>query len=156
MIPNDRVLAIVDKRETVAVAFRHIDRVLVNAVRGLTDLITTPGLISIGYGAVRQMLTDAGPALIAIGEATGVDRAARSAASAIDSPLTERAFTTARGVIVSVAGSSALGHEEVRRAVAVVTEAADQNANVIFGAVLDDTLGDALRTTVVAVGYDQA
>ncbi|WTU05007.1 cell division protein FtsZ [Kitasatospora sp. NBC_00070] len=152
VIPNDRLLSLSGHRASIADGFRLADQVLVNAVRGLTDLITTPGLISIGYGAVRQMLTGAGPAVIAIGEASGPRRAARSAAAAISSQLTEQNLLAARGVIISVAGSSGLRYEEVQEVVVLVTGEADQDANVIFGAVLDDSLGDSLRTTVVAVG----
>ncbi len=152
VIPNDRLLSLSGHQVSIMDGFRMADQVLVNAVRGITDLTTTPGLISIGYGAVRQMLTGAGPALIAIGEASGAGRAARSAASAISSQLTEQNLLAAQGVIISVAGSSELRYEEVQEVVALVTEAADQDANVIFGAVLDDSLSDSLRTTVVAVG----
>ncbi|MFE2218073.1 cell division protein FtsZ [Streptomyces canus] len=151
VIPNDRVLAATDRQASMLDAFRAADQVLLDAVAALTDLIVRPGLISIGYGAVRQMLTDAGPALIGIGTATGTDRALTASRQAIGSPLIEHSVEGARGVIISVSGDATLTYDEVEQAVGAITSRIDPEAHIIFGASLDSTLGPTLKITVIAL-----
>jgi cell division protein FtsZ len=155
VIPNDRLLDVGDRSTTVLEAFRMADEVLLQGVQGITDLITTPGLINLDFADVRAVMTDAGSSLMGIGTARGEDRAAEAARAAISSPLLEASIEGARGVLINVAGGSDLGLFEVNEAATIITKAAHPDANVIFGAVVDDTLGDEVRVTVIAAGFDR-
>jgi len=146
VIPNDRLLSLTDRQISVIDAFRQADHVLLQGVSGITDLITTPGLISVIQGA--------GSALMGIGSSRGEDRAISAAESAINSPLLEASIDGAHGVLMSIAGGSDLGLFEINEAARLVSEAAHPEANIIFGAVIDDTLGDETRVTVIAAGFD--
>jgi cell division protein FtsZ len=155
VIPNDRLLDVGDRSTSVLEAFRMADEVLLQGVQGITDLITTPGLINLDFADVRAVMTDAGSSLMGIGTARGEDRAAEAARAAISSPLLEASIEGARGVLINVAGGSDLGLFEVNEAATIITKAAHPDANVIFGAVVDDTLGDEVRVTVIAAGFDR-
>ena len=152
VIPNDRVLAHADSvRVSILDAFRATDQVCLDAIAAITDLIVSPGQISIGYGAVRQMLAGAGTAVIGIGRAHGANRGVSAAQQAITRPLIEHSVEGARGVIVSVAGSTSLGYDEMEAAVTTVTAGVAPDAHVIFGTTLDNSLGDTVKVTVIAV-----
>jgi cell division protein FtsZ len=155
VIPNDRLLDVGDSSTSVLEAFRMADEVLLQGVQGITDLITTPGLINLDFADVRAVMTDAGSSLMGIGTARGEDRAAEAARAAISSPLLEASIEGARGVLLNIAGGSDLGLFEVNEAATIITKAAHADANVIFGAVVDDTLGDEVRVTVIAAGFDR-
>jgi cell division protein FtsZ len=155
VIPNDRLLDVGDATTSVLEAFRMADEVLLQGVQGITDLITTPGLINLDFADVKAVMTDAGSSLMGIGQARGEDRAAEAARMAISSPLLEASIDGARGVLLNIAGGSDLGLFEVNEAANVVTKAAHPDANIIFGAVVDDTLGDEVRVTVIAAGFDR-
>ncbi|CAN5420087.1 cell division protein FtsZ [soil metagenome] len=155
VIPNDRLLDVGDRSTSVLEAFRMADEVLLQGVQGITDLITTPGLINLDFADVRAVMTDAGSSLMGIGTARGEDRAAEAARAAISSPLLEASIEGARGVLLNIAGGSDLGLFEVNEAATIITKAAHADANVIFGAVVDDTLGDEVRVTVIAAGFDR-
>jgi cell division protein FtsZ len=155
VIPNDRLLDVGDRSTSVLEAFRMADEVLLQGVQGITDLITTPGLINLDFADVRAVMTDAGSSLMGIGTARGEDRAAEAARASISSPLLEASIEGARGVLINVAGGSDLGLFEVNEAATIITKAAHPDANVIFGAVVDDTLGDEVRVTVIAAGFDR-
>ncbi len=155
VIPNDRLLDVGDRSTSVLEAFRMADEVLLQGVQGITDLITTPGLINLDFADVRAVMTDAGSSLMGIGTALGEDRAAEAARAAISSPLLEASIEGARGVLLNIAGGSDLGLFEVNEAATIITKAAHADANVIFGAVVDDTLGDEVRVTVIAAGFDR-
>ncbi|OFX27662.1 MAG: cell division protein FtsZ [Armatimonadetes bacterium RBG_16_67_12] len=155
-IPNDRLLQIIDRQATVIEAFRTADDVLRQGVQGVSDLITIPGLINLDFADVRTIMAEAGSALIGIGVASGEDRATRAAQSAINSPLLETSMQGARGVIVNVTGGTDMGLLEVSEAAQIVREAADPEANIIFGAVIDEKARDELRITVIATGFDAA
>ena len=155
VIPNDRLLDVGDRSTSVLEAFRMADEVLLQGVQGITDLITTPGLINLDFADVRAVMTDAGSSLMGIGTARGEDRAAEAARAAISSPLLEASIEGARGVLLNIAGGSDLGLFEVNDAATIITKAAHADANVIFGAVVDDTLGDEVRVTVIAAGFDR-
>jgi len=155
VIPNDRLLDVGDRSTSVLEAFRMADEVLLQGVQGITDLITTPGLINLDFADVRAIMTDAGSSLMGIGTARGEDRAAEAARAAISSPLLEASIEGARGVLLNIAGGSDLGLFEVNEAATIITKAAHADANVIFGAVVDDTLGDEVRVTVIAAGFDR-
>jgi cell division protein FtsZ len=154
VIPNDRLLQVSDAHTSVVQAFRLADEVLLQGVQGITDLITTPGLINLDFADVRTVMHDAGSALMGIGKARGESRAIEAARLAIESPLLEASIDGARGVLLMLAGGSDLGLFEVNDAADVVTKAAHPDANIIFGAVIDDSLGDEVKVTVIAAGFD--
>ncbi len=155
VIPNDRLLDVGTETTSVLEAFRMADEVLLQGVQGITDLITTPGLINLDFADVKTVMTDAGSSLMGIGQARGEGRAEDAARSAISSPLLEASIDGARGVLLNIAGGSDLGLFEVNEAATLVTKAAHPDANIIFGAVVDDTLGDEVRVTVIAAGFDR-
>jgi cell division protein FtsZ len=155
VIPNDRLLQIADGETSVVEAFALADEVLLQGVQGITDLITTPGLINLDFADVRTVMRDAGSALMGIGKARGDSRALEAAKLAISSPLLEASIDGARGVLLMLAGGSNLGLFEVNEAADVITQAADPDANIIFGAVIDDSLGDEVKVTVIAAGFDK-
>ncbi|MGN6597837.1 MAG: cell division protein FtsZ [Actinomycetes bacterium] len=154
VIPNDRLLSISDRQISVLDAFRSADQVLLQGVSGITDLITTPGLINLDFADVKSVMHGAGSALMGIGSARGEDRAVAAAQMAISSPLLEASIDGAHGVLLSVAGGSDLGLFEINESARLVQEAAHPDANIIFGAVIDDALGDEVRVTVIAAGFD--
>lgn len=154
VIPNDRLLSISDRNVTMIDAFKQADQVLLQGVSGITDLITTPGLINLDFADVKSVMSDAGSALMGIGSARGDDRAVAAAEMAVSSPLLEASIDGAHGVLLSIAGGSDLGLFEINEAAALVSEAAHAEANIIFGAVIDDALGDEVRVTVIAAGFD--
>ena len=154
VIPNDRLLSISDRQVSVLDAFRSADEVLRSGVQGITDLITTPGLINLDFADVKSVMKDAGSALMGIGSARGEDRAVAAAELAISSPLLEASIEGAFGVLLSVSGGSDLGLFEIHEAANLVSEAAHPEANIIFGAVIDDALGDEVRVTVIAAGFE--
>ncbi|MBW8805966.1 MAG: cell division protein FtsZ [Catenulisporales bacterium] len=154
VIPNDRLLSISDKNVSVLDAFKAADQVLLSGVQGITDLITTPGLINLDFADVKSVMSEAGSALMGIGSARGDDRAVAAAEMAISSPLLEASIDGARGVLLSISGGSDLGLFEINEAAQLVSEAAHPEANIIFGAVIDDGLGDEVRVTVIAAGFD--
>ena len=154
VIPNDRLLSLSDRNISVIDAFRQADHVLLQGVSGITDLITTPGLINLDFADVRSVMHGAGTALMGIGTARGEDRAIEAAEKAISSPLLEAGIDGAHGVLLSVSGGSDLGLFEINAAAQRVSDAAHPDANIIFGAVIDDTLGDEVRVTVIAAGFD--
>jgi len=153
VIPNDRLLQVVDKRTSMIEAFRIADDVLRQGVQGISDLITVPGLINLDFADVRTIMTSAGSALMGIGRATGEDRAVKAAKQAVSSPLLEASIEGARGILLNITGSSNLGLFEVNEAAEIIAEAADPEAVIIFGAVIDDTLQDEIRVTVIATGF---
>lgn len=155
VIPNDRLLEISDKNISVLDAFRAADQVLLAGVQGITELITTSGMINVDFNDVKSVMKDAGTALMGMGAATGEDRALRAVENAVSSPLLEASIEGAHGVLVFVQGSSSLGLHEVYEAVELVHNAAHSEANIIFGHVYDDSLGDEFRVTVIAAGFDQ-
>ena len=155
VIPNEKLLSIVERRTSILDAFREADDVLRQGVQGITDLITIPGLINLDFADVRTIMQDAGSALMGIGEASGENRAAESAKNAISSPLLEQSVEGAQGILLNITGGSDLGLFEVNEAAEIVQSAADSNANIIFGAVLDESLGDEVRVTVIATGFDR-
>ena len=156
VIPNERLLATVEKRTTVLEAFREADNVLRQGVQGITDLITIPGLINLDFADVRTVMSDAGSAMMGIGASTGESRAVDAAQAAIESPLLEDTIEGATGILLNITGGSELGLFEVNDAAEIVHSAADKNANIIFGAVLDESMGEEVRVTVIATGFDQA
>ena len=153
-IPNDRLLQVVDKKTSILDAFRVADDVLRQWVQGISDLITVPGLINLDFADVRTIMTNAGSALMGIGRATGEDRAVKAARAAISSPLLEASIEGAKGILLNITGSSNLGLFEVNEAAEIVAEAADPEANIIFGAVIDENLQDEIRVTVIATGFE--
>jgi cell division protein FtsZ len=153
VIENDRLLQVVEKRTSVVEAFRMADDVLRQGVQGITDLITVPGLVNLDFADVRTIMRDAGSALMGIGIASGENRATEAARAAVSSPLLETSIEGATGILLNITGGPDIGLFEVNEAAEVVTSAADQNANVIFGAVIDDALGDEIRVTVIATGF---
>ena len=154
VIPNDRLLSISDRNVSVLDAFKQADQVLLQGVSGITDLITTPGLINLDFADVKSVMSNAGSALMGIGSARGEDRAVAAAEMAVSSPLLEASIDGAHGVLLSIAGGSDLGLFEINEAAALVSQAAHEEANIIFGAVIDDALGDEVRVTVIAAGFD--
>ncbi|MGF1664184.1 MAG: cell division protein FtsZ [Kineosporiaceae bacterium] len=154
VIPNDRLLSISDRGISVLDAFRTADQVLLSGVQGITDLITTPGLINLDFADVKSVMQGAGSALMGIGSARGEDRSVCAAEMAISSPLLEASVDGAHGVLLSIQGGSDLGLFEINEAARLVQEAAHPEANIIFGAVIDDALGDEVRVTVIAAGFD--
>ncbi|HEV7788136.1 MAG TPA: cell division protein FtsZ [Pseudonocardia sp.] len=154
VIPNDRLLQLGDVGVSLMDAFRSADEVLLSGVQGITDLITTPGLINLDFADVKSVMSGAGSALMGIGSARGEGRAVQAAGKAINSPLLEASMDGAHGVLLSVAGGSDLGLFEINEAASLVQEAAHPDANIIFGTVIDDSLGDEVRVTVIAAGFD--
>nr|MBA2465102.1 cell division protein FtsZ [Nocardioidaceae bacterium] len=154
VIPNDRLLSISDRSVSILDAFKQADQVLLQGVSGITDLITTPGLINLDFADVKSVMSNAGSALMGIGSARGEDRAVAAAEMAVSSPLLEASIDGAHGVLLSIAGGSDLGLFEINEAAALVSQAAHAEANIIFGAVIDDALGDEVRVTVIAAGFD--
>ena len=153
VIENDRLLQVVEKRTSIIDAFRLADDILRQGVQGITDLITVPGIVNLDFADVRAIMSDAGSALMGIGTASGENRAAEAAHTAVSSPLLESSIEGATGILLNISGPPDMGLFEVNDAADVVTSAADQNANVIFGAVIDDALKDEVRVTVIATGF---
>jgi cell division protein FtsZ len=153
VIENDRLLQVVEKKTSVVDAFRMADDILRQGVQGITDLITVPGLVNLDFADVRTIMREAGSALMGIGSASGENRAAEAARMAVSSPLLETTIEGATGILLNITGGPEIGLFEVNEAAEVVTSAADQNANVIFGAVIDDAMGDEVRVTVIATGF---
>jgi len=153
IIPNDRLLQVAEKKTSILDAFRYADDVLRQGTQGITDLITVPGLINLDFADVRTIMQDAGSALMGIGIAEGDGRATEAAQAAISSPLLESSIQGASGVLLSIAGGSDLGLLEANEAAEIVANAASPEANIIFGAVIDDSLGEAIRVTVIATGF---
>ncbi|MGH3134172.1 MAG: cell division protein FtsZ [Gaiellaceae bacterium] len=153
VIENDRLLQVVERTTPVTDAFRMVDDILRQGVQGITDLITVPGLINLDFADVRTIMRDAGSALMGIGVAQGENRAVEAARAAISSPLLETSLDGATGILLSITGGPDLGLAEVDEAAQVVTAAADANANVIFGAVVDESMGDHVRITAIATGF---
>jgi cell division protein FtsZ len=153
VIPNEKLLTIVERRTSLMDAFREADEVLRQGVQGITDLITVPGLINLDFADVRTVMHNAGTALIGIGAAAGEGRAVEAAKEAISSPLLEESVEGAGGVLLNITGGHDLGLFEVNEAAEIISSAADANANVIFGAVIDDSLDDEVRVTVIATGF---
>lgn len=155
IIPNDRLLEISDETVTVLEAFHMADEVLHNGVKGISEIITTPGVINVDFADVKAIMKDAGTALMGIGESSGDDRSLRAAELAISSPLLEASIDGARGVLLAFQSGDNLGLHEMQAAASLVQESADPNANIIFGHIIDDSLGDVVRVTVIAAGFDE-
>ncbi|HVV10378.1 cell division protein FtsZ [Amycolatopsis sp.] len=154
VIPNDRLLQLGDIGVSLMDAFRSADEVLLSGVQGITDLITTPGLINLDFADVKSVMSGAGSALMGIGSARGEGRAVQAAEKAINSPLLEASMEGAHGALLSIAGGSDLGLFEINEAASLVQESAHPDANIIFGTIIDDSLGDEVRVTVIAAGFD--
>jgi len=155
IIPNDRLLQISDKEVKVKDAFMTSDEILGNGVKGISDLITNPGVINVDFADVKTVLTDAGNAVLGIGQSSGEQRAPNAAQAAISSPLLEANMDGAEGVLITITGSENLTLQEVDEAARVITERADDNAEIIYGQIEDEALGDSVKVTVVAAGYGQ-
>ena len=155
VIPNEKLLSIVERRTSILDAFREADNVLRQGVQGITDLITIPGLINLDFADVRTIMQDAGSALMGIGSASGENRATEAARNAISSPLLEQSVEGANGILLNITGGGDLGLFEVNEAAEIIQSAADANANIIFGSVIDDGLADEVRVTVIATGFDR-
>lgn len=153
-IPNDRLLQVVDKKTSILDAFRFADDVLRQGVQGISDLIAVPGLINLDFADVKTIMEETGTALMGIGTGSGENRAVQAAQAAIKSPLLETSIEGARGVLLNITGGTSLGLYEVNEAAAIIAEAADPEANIIFGAVIDEKLQDDVRVTVIATGFD--
>jgi len=156
VVPNDRLLEISDRSVSMLEAFETADRVLLAGVQGITDLITTPGLMNLDFADVKSVMQDAGTALLGIGSSRGADRAIKAAELAVASPLLESSIEGAQGVLISIQGGSNLGLYEINDAAKLVEESVHPDANIIFGAVIDDYLGDEVRVTVIAAGFDES
>jgi cell division protein FtsZ len=154
VIPNEKLLAIVERRTTILEAFREADNVLRQGVQGITDLITIPGIINLDFADVRTIMENAGSALMGIGQAGGETRAADAAKQAISSPLLEESVEGATGILLNITGGRDIGLFEINEAAEIVQGAADANANIIFGSVIDEGMGDEVRVTVIATGFD--
>ena len=154
VIPNDKLLQMIDHQIAILDAFKQADQVLMQGVSGITDLITTPGLINLDFADVKSIMSNAGSALMGIGSARGEDRARAAAETAVSSPLLEASIEGAHGVLLSIAGGSDLGLFEVSAAANLIQGAAHEEANIIFGTVIDDALGDEVRVTVIAAGFE--
>jgi cell division protein FtsZ len=155
IVPNDRLLQVSDAQTPMLDAFRMADQVLYQGVEGITSLITTPGLINLDFADVKAIMTSAGSALMGIGHGSGDERAAAAAKAAVSSPLLESSIDGAKGVLLSIAGPTDLTLHEVNQAAEAITRVAHPDANIIFGAVVDDTLGEEVRVTVIAAGFDR-
>ena len=156
VIPNQRLLDVVDKKMSLLEAFKVADSVLGQGVQGISDLITVPGLINVDFADVKSIMTDAGSALMGIGTGAGESRAATAARSAISSPLLEVSINGAKGVLFNISGGTDLTMNEVNDAAEIISKAADADANIIFGAAIDEKLGDQIKISVIATGFDQA
>ena len=156
VIPNERLIQVVERRTSILDAFKMADDVLRQGVQGITDLITVPGIINLDFADVRTIMQDAGASLMGIGVASGEDRAAEAAKAAISSPLLETTVSGATGVLLNITGGSDMGLFEIDEAASIIRQAAHEECNVIFGAVIDDSMSDQLRVTVIATGFDQA
>src|SRR5882757_871367 len=154
VIPNEKLLTIVERRTSMLDAFREADNVLRQGVQGITDLITIPGLINLDFADVRTIMQDAGSALMGIGTAGGESRSADAAKAAISSPLLEESVDGATGILLNITGGKDLGLFEINEAAEIVQQAADASANIIFGSVIDEGMGDEVRVTVIATGFD--
>ena len=154
-IPNDRLLQVIDKHTSIVEAFRIADDVLRQGVQGISDLIAVPGLINLDFADVKTIMTETGSALMGIGIATGEKRASEAAESSISSPLLETSIEGARGVLLNITGGSSLALFEVNEAAEIIAQAADPEANIIFGAVIDESMEEEVRVTVIATGFDQ-
>jgi cell division protein FtsZ len=154
VIPNEKLLAVVERRTSMLDAFREADNVLRQGVQGITDLITIPGLINLDFADVRTIMADAGSALMGIGTASGESRAADAARAAISSPLLEESVDGATGILLNITGGKDLGLFEVNDAAEIIQNEADPNANIIFGAVIDESMSDDVRVTVIGTGFD--
>jgi cell division protein FtsZ len=154
VIPNERLIQVVERRTSILDAFKMADDVLRQGVQGITDLITVPGIINLDFADVRTIMQDAGASLMGIGIASGENRAAEAAQAAISSPLLETTVAGATGVLLNITGGSDMGLFEIDEAASIIRQAAHEECNVIFGAVIDDTMGDQLRVTVIATGFD--
>ena len=155
VIPNDRLLQLGDENLSMMEAFRAADEVLYNGVQGISNLILIPGMINVDFADVRSVMADAGSALMGVGSARGDNRVMTATEQAINSPLLETTMEGAKGVLISVAGGSDLGLMEVNNAASIVEEKADEDANIIFGTIIDDNLGDEVRVTIIATGFDE-
>ena len=155
VIPNDRLLTVANDKTSVLNAFKMADEVLLQGVSGITNLITTPGLINTDFADVKMVLSQAGSALMGIGQASGDDRAVSAAKAAISSPLLESAIDGARGVLLNITGPSSMGLFEMNAAAEIIHGVAHQDANIIFGTVIDDEMGDEVKVTVIAAGFDR-
>jgi len=155
IIPNDRLLDVADETTTILDAFKMADQVLLQGVQGITDLITTPGLINLDFADVKAILTDAGSALMGVSKARGDNRAVEAARGAIQSPLLESSIDGARGILLNITGGSDLTLYEVNEAARIISDHAHPEANVIFGTAIDDSLGDEVRVTVIAAGFER-
>jgi cell division protein FtsZ len=155
IIPNERLLEIAEPTTAVIEAFTLADEVLTSGVKGITDLITTPGLINVDFADVKTVMSEAGSAVMGIGRSTGESRAEQAASKAISSPLLETSMEGARGVLLSISGPADMTLHEVSTAAGMVADHCDADANIIFGAVVDDALGDEIRVTVIAAGFDR-
>ena len=156
VIPNDKLLQVVDKKCSVSDAFSKADEVLRQGIKGISDLIQIPGLINLDFADVKTIMTNQGEALMGIGEGTGENRAADAAKMAINSPLLETSIDGAKGILLNISGSSDLGIFEVNEAAQIISDAADPDANIIFGSVIDESLGDKVQITVVATGFNSS
>ncbi len=154
VIPNEKLLAVVERRTSMLDAFKEADDVLRQGIQGITDLITIPGLINLDFADVRTIMHDAGSALMGIGTAGGENRTAEAAKIAISSPLLEENVDGATGILLNITGGKELGLFEVNEAAEIIQNAADPNANIIFGAVIDEDMGDEVRVTVIGTGFD--
>ena len=155
VIPNDRLLQIVDKRASLQEAFRMADDVLRQGIQGISELITVPGLINLDFADVRTIMSEGGAALMAVGKASGEDRARVAAEKAISSQLLDITIDGARGILFNVTGGPGLTLFEVNQAAAIIKETAHPDVNLIFGAVIDPNMGDEIRVTVIATGFDR-
>jgi len=155
VIPNDRLLTVSNDKTSMVNAFKIADEVLLQGVRGITDLITVPGLINTDFADVKMVMTNAGTAIMGIGSATGEGRAVNAARAAITSPLLEASIEGARGILLNIAGGTDLGLFEVNEAAEIIHSVAHPDANIIFGAVIDDNMGDEVRVTVIAAGFER-
>ena len=154
IVPNEKLLQVVERRESITDAFRKADDILRQGVQGITDLITVPGLINLDFADVRTIMSDAGSALMGIGTASGESRATEAAKAAVSSPLLEETIEGATGMLLNITGGEDLGLFEVNEAAGVVVDTADKGANIIFGAVVDPSMGDEVRVTVIATGFE--
>jgi cell division protein FtsZ len=155
VIPNDRLLSVANDKTSMLSAFKMADEILLQGVQGITDLITTPGLINTDFADVKMVMADAGSALMGVGYGSGEGRAVEAARSAISSPLLESAIDGARGILLNICGGSDLSLFEVNEAATIIHEVAHPEANIIFGTVIDDEMGDEVRVTVIAAGFER-
>lgn len=155
IVPNDRLLQTADKKTSLKDAFRMADDILRQGIQGISDLITVPGIINLDFADVKTIMSDQGEALMGIGSGTGENRAADAAKMAISSPLLERSIDGAKGIIISITGNEDLGLFEINEASQVITEAADPDANIIWGTSVDPSLEDTVRITVIATGFEE-